>query len=86
MRTRNVCAGIVEMSLSNLSGMRSLAGSMEKLLDSMVIVARRGASRNVRMYTHLLSPSMVIIIILLFIHGLTTKNIISCGVSISPNN
>ena len=45
---------------------RSLAGSMEKLLDSMVIVAR-GASRNVRIVriyplTALFTFTMVIII------------------------
>ena len=48
---------------SYLSGRRSLAGSMEKHLDSMVMVAR-SASRNVRIYplTVLFTFTMVIII------------------------
>ena len=48
MRTTNARAGIIGFiqSSSYLSGRRSLAGSMEKHLDSMVMVAC-GASRNV---------------------------------------
>ena len=65
MRTTNARAGIIGFVASYLSGRRSLAGSMEKHLDSMVMVAS-GASRNVRIVriyplTVLFTFTMVII-------------------------
>ena len=67
MRITNARAGIIVFDLASyLSVRRSLAGSMEKHLDSMVMVAR-SASRNVRMVrvyplTVLFTFTMVIII------------------------
>ena len=76
MRTTNARAGIVGFSLASyLSARRLLAGSMEKHLDSMVMVAR-GASRNVRivgMYPLTVLFTFTMVIIINSILGLTNS-------------